>query len=140
MDTLPERPIEGTRYTCDPSRWLPALDTAVAVVALAATVTVAVAQVGCMDGSPEPGCSTVFVGYIWAPFGLLYGLSAESGFSEARRCRLYEWNQLPLMPAPPASPPPDPLAVGKPCQQIAGVAHGGRCPRGLVCRGDVCVP
>jgi hypothetical protein len=140
MRTLPERPVAGRTYECDESRARPVVDSVAGVLAVAAVALVAVATVGCSDGTSAAGCSTVLVGFTWVPVAVALGLSARHGFVQANRCRAYHENRLPLLAEPVAAPAPDPEAVGRPCERIPGVERGGRCPRGLVCRGDTCEP
>src|SRR6266545_3368109 len=89
MRTLPDRPIVGTTYSCDESRELPAIDAVLGFLAAAAVAVVGVATVDCLDGTVEPGCSTVSIGLYWVPVAISFGLSARSGFREADRCRAY---------------------------------------------------
>jgi hypothetical protein len=139
MRMLPERPVLGTVDECDESIGWPVTDTAIGVLATVAVAAIAIATVDCLDGTRESGCSTVTIGFLWVPVALSYGLSARRGFKEAKRCRAYHENRLPMLELPPA-PVADPADVGKACERIPGVARGGRCPRGLVCRGDTCQP
>jgi hypothetical protein len=140
MQTLPDAPMVGTAYACDESRARPVIDTALGVLALAAVTVVAIVTVDCTDGSSEPGCGTVAIGFFWVPVAVSFGLSARHGFKEAARCHAYHAGRLPLVALPAPQPLVDPAAVGTACERLPGVARGGRCPRGLVCRGDTCQP
>src|SRR5882672_5692719 len=110
MRMLPERPIVATANACDESIGWPLTDTAIGILATVAVAAVAIAAADCLDGTVEPGCSTVTIGFFWAPVALSYGLSAHRGFKEANRCRAYHENRLPMLDLPPA-PVADPAAV-----------------------------
>ncbi len=139
MSTLPAQPLADASYACDESTVAPKLDVAVAIVATAVTVLTVFATVDCGDGEPEQGCSTVGLGYYYVVPAILYGVSARHGFAEAGRCRAYHEGR-PAMAGGQAPPPPPPHPQeGSVCERIPGVPRGGRCPRGLVCRGDICV-
>jgi hypothetical protein len=137
LQTLPEQPFAGQTYACDTSRTLPIIDVAVAALATAAFVVVLQAS-RCADGELHDGCSTVSIGYYYAPIAIGFGWSAGRGFVETGRCRAFRENRLAVEPMPSLPPPPDPALVGSACEPIPGVEHGGRCPRGLVCRNDAC--
>ena len=137
LSTLPEHVFAGQDYPCDVSRRLPMIDTALAVVA-AGVFAAIVAEASTCEGTD---CSsTTSIGFLYAPVAVGFGWSAAKGFVETGRCRAYREHRLVLEPMPPPRPAPDPALVGSACERIPGVAHGGRCPPGLVCRDDVCRP
>jgi hypothetical protein len=151
---------------CDASLTLPVADASLAAATSILVGFILVSAATCDDpdntrGDCGPTATTVALGFVAIP--IVFSYSAYSGYRESQRCASLKRAVRPLpptagtvgnvcVPLENGTPTcvdgsrcvegicrPGPVG-GFPCGRIPGVSRGGTCPRGLVCRGDTCLP